>query len=92
MAWTSDGYALAVGYLKGWAVWSVSGRLGGWGLAESNIDNQEAREAFMNGVLDLVSRAGWLRADGQFWAAGNMELFVASRRKLDSEFLFKVRS
>lgn len=53
MAWTSDGYALAVGYEHGWAVWSVSGRLCGWGL--SLADTSTANERFMGGVLDIVS-------------------------------------
>ena len=54
LAWTSDGYALAVGYENGWAVWSVGGRLCGWGLAKADED-EEPREGFMCGVIDLVS-------------------------------------
>ena len=54
LAWTSDGYGLAVGYEKGWAVWSVSGRLGGWGLAECQ-EERGSEEGFMRGVSGLVS-------------------------------------
>lgn len=55
MAWTSDGYALGVGYEHGWAVWSVSGRLCAWGM---RIDeDQPGEEGFMSGALDLVSSA-----------------------------------
>jgi hypothetical protein len=52
LAWTSDGYGLAVGYENGWAVWSMGGRLGGWGLA----DEEGGVEGFMEGVSALVSR------------------------------------
>jgi hypothetical protein len=55
LAWTSDGYGLAVGYEKGWAVWSMGGRLGGWGLEG---EDEASTEGFMQGVTDLVS---WLR-------------------------------
>jgi hypothetical protein len=53
LAWTSDGYGLAVGYEKGWAVWSMGGRLGGWGLEG---EDEASTEGFMQGVTDLVSR------------------------------------
>jgi hypothetical protein len=66
MAWTSDGYALAVGYEKGWAVWSMSGRLNGWGVASQDDDSEDelASDAFMGGVASL------------FWAPGNLDLFL----------------
>lgn len=53
-AWTSDGYGLAAGYEKGWAVWSMGGRLGGWGLSEGEDGNRDGEEGFMHGVNDLV--------------------------------------
>jgi hypothetical protein len=39
MEWSSDGYALAVGWENGWALWSVSGRClaSGFGI-EDEID------------------------------------------------------
>ena len=59
LAWTSDGYGLAVGYDKAWAVWSMGGRLGGWGMSEAESDNQRT-EGFMDGVIDLVcSKYSW---------------------------------
>lgn len=30
MEWSSDGYALAIGWETGWAVWSVGGRCLAW--------------------------------------------------------------
>ena len=48
LAWTGDGYALAVGYEHAWAIWSMGGRLSGWGREE------EAKEGFMRGVDHLV--------------------------------------
>lgn len=58
MAWTSDGYALAVGYEHGWAVWTVGGRLNGWGMALAERDGEGGNgstDGFNEGVVDLVS-------------------------------------
>ena len=39
MEWSSDGYVLAVGWEKGWAVWSVAGRCLAWSFEfENRID------------------------------------------------------
>lgn len=55
MAWTSDGYALAVGYEHAWAVWTVGGRLNAWGMALAEGDGRgRGGEGFLHGVLDLV--------------------------------------
>lgn len=54
LEWTRDGYALAVGYERGWAVWSMGGRLGGWG-AEALADEEAWPDSFMNGAKALVS-------------------------------------
>jgi hypothetical protein len=72
LAWTSDGYGLAVSYERAWAVWSMGGRLGGWGMAEPEAESP--LEGFMGGVIDL------------FWAPGNLELFVSSRQKAEAPF------
>lgn len=41
MEWSSDGYVLAVGWEKGWAIWSVGGWCLAWGFgAESEIDEE----------------------------------------------------
>ena len=53
LAWSADGYCLAVGYENGWAAWSMGGRLGGWGI-KSDEDDNEKQEAFMTGVSQLV--------------------------------------
>ena len=40
MEWSSDGYVLAVGWGKGWAVWSVAGRCLAWSFGgESQADD-----------------------------------------------------
>ncbi|WRT68724.1 uncharacterized protein IL334_005704 [Kwoniella shivajii] len=60
LAWTGDGYCLAAGYEKGWAAWSMGGRLGGWGVK----DNDETTSDEAIGVKDL------------FWVPGNLEVFL----------------
>ncbi|BEJ15800.1 hypothetical protein CspHIS471_0504050 [Cutaneotrichosporon sp. HIS471] len=72
LAWTSDGYALAVGHANGWAVWSMGGRLDGYGVAGD--DDEPSADAFMNSVAGL------------FWAPGNNDLFLLSR--LDPQRLY----
>ncbi|KAF9519786.1 hypothetical protein BS47DRAFT_1287937 [Hydnum rufescens UP504] len=65
MEWTSDGYALAVGWERSWGVYSVGGRCVASGLNfEGDIDESSFEDAFMDGVVAL------------FWAPGNLELFV----------------
>ncbi|GAA5891765.1 hypothetical protein JCM5296_001855 [Sporobolomyces johnsonii] len=72
LSWTSDGYALAVGWAQGWSVWSVYGRLGSWSVAGSlasgyGVEGEKSdafEDHFMHGVRDL------------FWSPGNLELFV----------------
>ncbi|OSX67794.1 hypothetical protein POSPLADRAFT_1042987 [Postia placenta MAD-698-R-SB12] len=65
MEWSSDGYVLAVGWEKGWAVWSVGGRCLAWGFGvEYEVDEERYQDSFMYGVTDL------------FWGPGNFELFV----------------
>lgn len=67
MAWTSDGYALAVGYEHGWAVWSMGGQLNGWGVAAQDHDEDSGPvDAFMRGVSAL------------FWAPGNLDLVMVA--------------
>ena len=45
MEWTSDGYALAVGWEKGWGVWSVGGRCLASGVGVEDM-------AFGGGMMD----------------------------------------
>ncbi|KAH9050489.1 RIC1-domain-containing protein [Lactarius hengduanensis] len=67
MEWSSDGYVLAVGWEKGWAVWSVTGRCLAWGFGlENPTDESKFKDIFMNGIKDL------------FWGPGNFELLVLS--------------
>ncbi|KAK4690054.1 RAB6A-GEF complex partner protein 1, partial [Tremellales sp. Uapishka_1] len=78
LSWTSDGYSLGVGYERGWAVWSMGGRLGGWGMIEEDAKNKSESEGFMRGILDL------------FWSPGNLELFVLSPNQEDQNQLFSI--
>ncbi|KAG8760105.1 hypothetical protein FRC14_004091 [Serendipita sp. 396] len=63
--WTSDGYALAVGWEYGWAVISVGGRFLSWAIAE-NYSHPQLKDYFMRGVSHL------------FWGPGNFDLFLLS--------------
>jgi hypothetical protein len=48
-----------VGYERGWATWSMGGRLSGWGIGDKEGEGEGelevAKEGFMNGVTDMVS-------------------------------------
>ena len=64
MEWSSDGYVLAVGWEKGWAVWSVGGRCLAWGFGvEYEVDEERFQDAFMYGVQSLVSDDCTLNVD-----------------------------
>ncbi|RPD63256.1 RIC1-domain-containing protein [Lentinus tigrinus ALCF2SS1-6] len=68
MEWSSDGYVLAVGWEKGWAIWSVGGRCLAWGFGvEYRVDEERFQDAFMYGVRSL------------FWAPGNFELVMLAQ-------------
>ncbi|KAI0768593.1 RIC1-domain-containing protein [Trametes elegans] len=68
MEWSSDGYVLAVGWEKGWAIWSVGGRCLAWGFGvEYEVDEERFQDAFMYGV------------GGLFWAPGNFELVMLAQ-------------
>ncbi|KAI0724240.1 RIC1-domain-containing protein [Cerioporus squamosus] len=68
MEWSSDGYVLAVGWEKGWAIWSVGGRCLAWGFGvEYEVDEERFQDAFMYGVRSL------------FWAPGNFELVMLAQ-------------
>ncbi|KAI0359068.1 RIC1-domain-containing protein [Trametes cingulata] len=72
MEWSSDGYVLAVGWEKGWAVWSVGGRCLAWGFGvEYEVDEERFQDAFMYGVRGL------------FWAPGNFELVMLAQSSLN---------
>ncbi|TBU64752.1 RIC1-domain-containing protein [Dichomitus squalens] len=68
MEWSSDGYVLAVGWEKGWAVWSVGGRCLAWGFGvEYEVDEEKFTDSFMYGVRSL------------FWVSGNFELVMLAQ-------------
>lgn len=65
LSWSSDGHAIAVGWERGFAVWSTYGKLMGCSLVESwdNV-SRNFSDRFMWGV------------NGMFWGPGNTELFL----------------
>ncbi|EMD41642.1 hypothetical protein CERSUDRAFT_128592 [Gelatoporia subvermispora B] len=68
MEWSSDGYVLAVGWEKGWGVFSVGGRCLAWNFGvEYEVDEDRFQDAFMYGICSL------------FWAPGNFELVVLAQ-------------
>ncbi|KAH8917166.1 RIC1-domain-containing protein [Atractiella rhizophila] len=92
LSWTSDGYALAVGWKKGWSIWSVFGRLNCWSNdgRTNGIENEEEVELVNIRFQDHFMKG----VKGMFWAAGNLELTVlagatvAPRGKVHDEQLF----
>ncbi|TKY86701.1 hypothetical protein EX895_004341 [Sporisorium graminicola] len=70
LAWTSDGYAIAVGWEKGLSIWSTYGKLMGCTLREDwELASKNFSDAFMFGSRDL------------FWGPGNTELFILALPK-----------
>ncbi|SNX83352.1 uncharacterized protein MEPE_02059 [Melanopsichium pennsylvanicum] len=70
LAWTSDGYGLAVGCQKGLTVWSTYGKLMGCTLREDwELASKNFSDTFMFGSRDL------------FWGPGNTELFILALPK-----------
>ncbi|PWZ00713.1 RIC1-domain-containing protein [Testicularia cyperi] len=75
LSWTSDGYALAVGWDRGMAVWSTYGKLMCCTLREDwELASKHFSDAFMFGARSL------------FWGPGNTELFILSLRRPDKPF------
>ncbi|KAI0035243.1 RIC1-domain-containing protein [Vararia minispora EC-137] len=65
MEWSSDSYVLAVGFERGWAIWSVAGRCLAWSFGYADqVDESRFQDVFMSGVRDL------------FWALGDFELIM----------------
>ncbi|EPQ26600.1 uncharacterized protein PFL1_05921 [Pseudozyma flocculosa PF-1] len=72
LSWTSDGYALAVGWDKAVGVWSTYGKLMGCSLREDwETASKHFSDSFMFGARDL------------FWGPGNTDLFVLAQSKPD---------
>ncbi len=70
LAWTSDGYALAVGWERGMSIWSTYGKLMGCTLREDwELASKHFSDAFMFGSRNL------------FWGPGNTELFLLALPK-----------
>ncbi|CAG8583458.1 7988_t:CDS:10, partial [Racocetra persica] len=75
LAWTSDGYAIAVGWQnEGMAVWSVYGRLLMTTVRDDLPQSISAcKDAFLHGINDL------------FWSSGNCELFLLHNAKSEND-------
>ncbi|KAG8764188.1 hypothetical protein FRC11_000042 [Ceratobasidium sp. 423] len=79
--WTSDGYACAVGWERGWGAWSIGGRCLCWAIGMESVgagigmNESGKQDAFMFGTRTL------------FWNPGNTELWVlaASRSNAPKE-------
>lgn len=62
MEWSSDGYVLAVGWEKGWGIWSVGGRCLAWGFGvEYEVDAERYVDIFaaQHGMADTTMLAGF---------------------------------
>ncbi|CUA72360.1 Guanine nucleotide exchange factor subunit Rich [Rhizoctonia solani] len=76
--WTSDGYACAVGWERGWGAWSIGGRCLCWAVGMENVgagigmNESGKQDAFMFGIRAL------------FWNPGNTELWVLAAGRSNS--------
>lgn len=69
ITWSPDGYALFVGYEKGWALWSVYGKPGAHSFwAEQDLVRKNPGEGYLDGVRDGC------------WVAGGQDLLLANNR------------
>lgn len=75
LSWTSDGYAISVGYEEcGMSTWSVYGNMLFTSSELEEISNEEnLKDTYMKGIQHL------------FWGPGNHHLFVLSKDKLKPE-------
>ncbi|CED84934.1 WD40 repeat protein [Phaffia rhodozyma] len=70
LAWSPDGYALAVGWERGWGIWSTGGKLLGWGvLDEDDRDRLATSDSHLRGVSN----------EGLLWVASGLELVILSK-------------
>lgn len=71
LSYTSDGLALAVGWERGWSVWSTFGRLGSWATENAlreegagyGVEGEKGmgfEDHFLAGVRELVSSTSLL--------------------------------
>ncbi|KAF8469105.1 RIC1-domain-containing protein [Kalaharituber pfeilii] len=76
VTWSPDGYALFAGYEKGWALWSVYGKLGAHSFwAERDLIKRNQGEGYLDGVRDGCWIGGGqdlllikYKGDGRLWA------------------------
>ncbi|GAA6007995.1 hypothetical protein JCM11491_006569 [Sporobolomyces phaffii] len=76
LAYTSDGLALAVGWDRGWSVWSVFGRLASWST-QGGMTRDEGAGYGVEGEKGMGFEDHFLAGVRQlFWATGDTELVV----------------
>ncbi|KAF2668056.1 RIC1-domain-containing protein [Microthyrium microscopicum] len=66
LSYSPDGYALFVGYEKGWAIWSVYGKLGACSFASDKKISTSADESWLLGVKEA------------FWIGSGSQLIMLS--------------
>lgn len=73
LAWTSDGYALAVGWRHGFSMWSAYGRLTCWALngcvdvGDMESISAELDPAIQDRFVGGVDRLCWVQGDFELW-------------------------
>ncbi|RXG48467.1 hypothetical protein VDGE_08834 [Verticillium dahliae] len=67
LSYSPDGYCLFAGFEKGWATWSVYGKLGSHSFSFDGSVAERAGEDWLSSVIDAV------------WLGGGSELLIASR-------------
>ncbi|KAF3355573.1 RAB6A-GEF complex partner protein 1 like [Verticillium longisporum] len=67
LSYSPDGYCLFAGFEKGWATWSVYGKLGSHSFSFDGSVAETAGEDWLSSVIDAV------------WLGGGSELLIASR-------------
>ncbi|KAM0274407.1 hypothetical protein ACHAQH_007876 [Verticillium albo-atrum] len=67
LSYSPDGYCLFAGFGKGWATWSVYGKLGSHSFGFDASVSETAGENWLSSIIDAV------------WLGGGSELLVASR-------------
>ena len=74
--WSADGHALAIGWQRGWAIWTVYGRLTCYAAGEASDLPASFEDHFMQGISRAVRERSRAGADEQFWNPADLALFV----------------
>jgi hypothetical protein len=74
MEWSSDGYVLAVGWEKGWAVWSVAGRCLAWSFGWENQTDESRYEKQLWASAAILSSDFQIQRHVHEWHPGSCGL------------------